>query len=112
MKKVIAKVAAYELAMSDGFRNSVKKRIKKCEECDKYKSYMNFTKESLQSALDYYGGYGLAYCGIGRTVIEEFDKEFEVVLYKALEYSLEKFGIYTRAEGDKLYVRQSIVELA
>lgn len=106
MKKVIAKVAAYELAMSEGFRNSVKERIKKCEECDKYKSYMNFTKESLQSALDYYGTF------MERTVIEEFDKEFEVVLYKALEYSLEKFGIYTRAEGDKLYVRQSIVELA
>ena len=103
MKGNIALAIAYVLVLSEQFRNRVIKHIKECDEDDTYKPYIKYTKEKLQEAICNFG--------IIQTKVEEFDDEVESALYIALQKGLEQFGIYTRADGDRLIVKQSIVEL-
>jgi hypothetical protein len=104
MKNIIAMAVAFTLVMSEQYRNRVIKHINACEEDDTYKSYIKYTKEKLQDAI--YNWVG------GDIKVDEFDGEFEMMLYQALQKGLEQFGIYTRADGDRLIVKQSIVELS
>ncbi len=103
MKNIIAMAIAFTLVMSEQYRNRVIKHINACEEDDTYKPYIKYTKEKLQEAIYDFGG---------DIKVEEFDDEVESALYIALQKGLEQFGIYTRADGDRLFVKQSIVELA
>lgn len=103
MKNIIAMAIAFTLVMSEQYRNRVIKHINACEEDDTYKPYIKYTKEKLQEAIYDFGG---------DIKVDEFDGEFEMRLYQALQKGLEQFGIYTRADGDRLFVKQSIVELA
>ena len=97
-----AMAIAFVLVTSEQFRNRVMNHITECENDETYKSYIKYTKESLQEAVYYYGG---------DIKVNELDYELELRLYQALQHGLEQYGIYTRADGDKLFVKQSIVGL-
>lgn len=98
----MAMAIAFVLVTSEHFRNRVIKHIKECKNDETYKSYIKYTKESLQVEINYYGG------GIK---VDELDYELELRLYQALQKGLEQFGIYTRADGDRLWYDESVVEL-
>ena len=99
----MAMAIAFVLVTSEQFRNRVIKHIKECENDETYKPYLQWTQGYLQGMIEAYGG--------DSRLADEFDDELELRLYQALQKGLEQFGIYTRADGDKLFVKQSIVEL-
>ena len=94
---IIARVIAYELVMCEYYRNKIKRFIKGDE-----KDYIKYNQKTLQSEID----------GLLDIEVPQFTEEFEVRLYQSLRYGLEQFSIYTRAERDKLFVKQEIVEIA
>ena len=94
---IIAKVIAYELVMCERYRNKIGRLIQG-DEWD----YVKYNPKTLQAEID----------ALIEIKVPNFTEEFGVRLYQALQHGLEQFGIYTRADGDRLFVKQEIVEVA
>lgn len=99
---IIAAAIVFTLVTSEEFRNRIIKHINACEEDDTYKPYIKFSDETIQETI----------AELDSSIkLDEIDEEFEMRFYQALQKGLEQFGIYTRADGDRLIVKQSIVEI-